>query len=69
VSHIILYLTKIAGGAAMNDMNEKLYKSLGRAGGFGIAIGIIEIVIGIILGTLTIINGAKLIKEKANIMF
>lgn len=53
----------------MNDMNEKLYKSLGRAGGFGIAIGVIEIVIGIILGTLTIINGAKLIRKKANIMF
>ena len=50
-------------------MNEKLYKKLGRAGAFGIAIGIIEIVVGIILGTLTIIQGAKLLKAKVDIMF
>lgn len=50
-------------------MNEKLYKFLGRAGGAGIALGVIEIVVGLLLGTLTIIGGAKLLKSKMGLTF
>lgn len=50
-------------------MSEKLYKTLGRTGGASIAIGVIQITLGIVLGTLTIINGAKMLKGKSNIIF
>lgn len=50
-------------------MNEKIYKSMKRIGGFSITLGIIAIVAGVTIGVLSIINGAKLLKEKAEIMF
>ncbi|MDO4557003.1 MAG: hypothetical protein Q4B70_17980 [Lachnospiraceae bacterium] len=49
-------------------MNEKLYKTVSRIGGGTLAIGIIVLVTGIAAGTMLIINGAKLIKNKYEIM-
>jgi hypothetical protein len=50
-------------------MNEKLYKTLGVAGGVGIAIGVVEIITGLVFGILTIVGGAKLLRSKTNITF
>lgn len=50
-------------------MSEKVYKSMKRVGGTNIALGIVVIVTGITIGVLTIVNGAKLLKDKAEIMF
>lgn len=50
-------------------MNEKLYKSMKHVGGTNIALGILAIVGGVTLGILTIVNGAKMLKAKADIMF
>jgi hypothetical protein len=50
-------------------MEEKTYKSMGLAGAGNIAIGIIVLVTGIVTGILTIISGAKLLKDRKNLMF
>ena len=50
-------------------MQEKIHKVMGRIGAWNIAVGVVLIVIGLGAGILSIINGAKLIKEKAGIMF
>lgn len=50
-------------------MSEKVYKSMKHVGGTNIALGIVLIVTGISIGVLTIVNGAKLLKDKAEIMF
>ena len=49
-------------------MNEKLYKSLSRIGGGTLAVGVVVLVTGVVAGTILIINGAKLIKKKYEIM-
>lgn len=50
-------------------MNEKVYKSMKHAGGANIALGVLMIVAGVTMGVLAIVNGAKLLKDKAEIMF
>lgn len=50
-------------------MNEKVYKSMKHVGGTNIALGILAIVVGVTIGVLTIVNGAKLLRDKAEIMF
>lgn len=50
-------------------MNEKVYKSMRHVGGTNIALGILMIVAGVTMGVLAIVNGAKLLKDKAEIMF
>lgn len=49
--------------------NEKTYKLMGRVGGGTLAIGIIVLVTGIVAGVLTIVNGARLLKGKSDLMF
>lgn len=49
-------------------MNERIYKSLSKFGGFTIALGIITMVTGITVGVLSIINGAKALAVKKNMM-
>ena len=49
-------------------MNEKAYKAMG-AGAAGIAVGIVVTVIGIAAGVISIISGARLLKEKKGILF
>ncbi|MDE6698145.1 MAG: hypothetical protein K2J91_01525 [Lachnospiraceae bacterium] len=50
-------------------MEEKTYKLVKRTGGFSIALGIISIVVGVTVGVLSIITGAKLLKGKSRILF
>ena len=53
----------------MSETNEKIYKTMGFAGGLNIAIGVIEIVMGLVLGILTILTGASVLKSKKKILF
>lgn len=48
---------------------EKIYKSMKNAGASSIALGVIMIVLGLTIGVLTIVNGAKLLKNKSGITF
>lgn len=50
-------------------MEEKVFKTMGRTGAWNIAIGVVLIVVGLTAGVLSIINGARLIKDKSGIMF
>lgn len=50
-------------------MNEKAYKAMGLAGAAGIAVGIVVTVVGIAAGVISIISGARLLKEKKGILF
>lgn len=50
-------------------MNEKVYKTMNVTGGTNIALGIVMIVAGLSLGILTIVNGARLLRNKSGIMF
>ena len=49
-------------------MNEKIFKMLGQVGAVDITIGIIMIIMGVSAGILSIINGARALKAKNNIM-
>ena len=48
---------------------EKVYKSMKHVGAANIAIGVVVIVGGIALGVLSIVAGAKLLKDKKEITF
>lgn len=48
---------------------EKVYKTMKNIGGANIAIGVVILVFGIVLGILNIVCGAKLLKNKADITF
>lgn len=50
-------------------MNEKAYKTMTMAGISNIAVGIIVTVIGVAAGVMTIITGARLIKDKKGLTF
>ncbi len=50
-------------------MNEKIYKAMGRIGASNLAIGICILTVGISAGVLLIVNGARLLRHKSNIMF
>lgn len=50
-------------------MDEKTYKTMGSAGTCSLVIGICVLAGGITAGILLLINGAKLLKNKAKIMF
>lgn len=50
-------------------MNEKTYKTMTVAGAGNIAIGVVVLVCGIVCGILTIVNGAKMLKRKSDIIF
>lgn len=49
-------------------MNEKIYNTMSRSGTWNLAIGITVIVVGIASGVMLILNGAKLIKQKYQLM-
>lgn len=49
--------------------NEKTYKTMANVGAGDLAIGIIVLVTGIVTGILMIINGARLLKGKSDLMF
>lgn len=50
-------------------MDEKIYKTMGSAGASTLAVGICVLAGGITAGTLLIVNGARLLKNKSKIMF
>ena len=50
-------------------MEEKIYHSMGRIGGATITMGIISIICGVTVGILSIVFGAKLLKDKSHILF
>lgn len=47
--------------------NEKLYRTISHGGAGSLTLGIIVLVMGIVSGTLMIINGARLLKQKYQI--
>lgn len=49
-------------------MNEKVYKTMTGAGAGNIALGIVVLVTGIVSGILMIVNGARLLKRKSEIL-
>ena len=51
----------------MNEQ-EKVFKTIERAGVSSIVLGIIVLVTGIAAGVLTIINGARLLKDKNSLL-
>ncbi len=50
-------------------MNEKVYKTMKHAGGFSVAMGIVIIVAGLVVGIGSIVSGAFLLKRKSDITF
>ena len=50
-------------------MNEKTYKTMANVGAGDLALGIVILVTGIVSGILMIINGARLLKGKSDLMF
>ena len=50
-------------------MEEKIYKTMGKAGVANLVIGICVLVVGTASGVLLIINGARLINQKNNLTF
>lgn len=48
---------------------EKAYKTMKGAGAGNIALGVIMIVAGVATGILAIINGARLLKNKNELIF
>ena len=49
-------------------MSEKLYKIASGVGAGNIALGIITLVTGVTTGVLMIVNGARLLKGKSDMM-
>lgn len=52
----------------MVEYNEKIYKKIADAGAAGIVVGIILIVIGIAVGTISIVFGAKALRAKNHLI-
>ncbi len=50
-------------------MNEKTYKTMKSTGAGSIAIGIVVLIGGVVCGVLAIINGARLLRKKSEIIF
>lgn len=50
-------------------MSEKAYKAMGSAGAGSIVIGVIMIVVGVAAGVISIVSGARLLKEKNGLIF
>ena len=48
---------------------EKAYKTMTSAGAGNIALGIVMIVAGLVSGIITIVNGARLLKNRNGITF
>lgn len=50
-------------------MEEKVYKTMNRAGALNIVLGVIGLVVGAASGVLLIISGARLLARKTKILF
>ena len=49
-------------------MNERIYKTMSSTGACSLAVGIIILATGITAGIMMIINGARLLKKKSEIL-
>ncbi|MBR5508953.1 MAG: hypothetical protein IKV59_02750 [Lachnospiraceae bacterium] len=49
--------------------NEKIYKTMTSVGAVDLAVGIIVLLTGIVAGVLLIVNGARLLKGKSDLIF
>ena len=49
--------------------NEKVYKTMKHVGAGDLVLGIVVLATGIVAGILMIINGARLLKGKSELMF
>ncbi len=47
---------------------EKIYKTMKSSGGIGLALGIITVVTGLTTGIIMIVNSARLLAEKKNVI-
>ncbi|HHU74056.1 MAG TPA: hypothetical protein GXZ28_05435 [Clostridiales bacterium] len=50
-------------------MMEKIYKTMKSVGVWNLVIGIMLIVAGALAGAFMIVNGAKLLKKKSDLLF
>ncbi|WP_251388752.1 hypothetical protein [Mediterraneibacter agrestimuris] len=48
---------------------EKAYKTMTSSGAANLAVGIVMVVAGVVAGVLTIINGARLLKNRREIIY
>lgn len=51
------------------NAHEKMYKTLKNVGAANLAFGIVIIIAGVTVGVMSIVNGARLLKSKSNILF
>ena len=49
-------------------MNEKIFKTLGQIGASGNVVGIITVIVGVSVGVVSIVSGARALKLKGKIM-
>ena len=49
-------------------MNEKIYKTMASSGAGSLALGIVVLVTGLVTGILMIVNGARLLRRKSEIL-
>lgn len=50
-------------------MSEKIYKIMNATGAGSIAVGVVVLVSGVVCGVLAIVNGARLLRNKSDIIF
>ena len=56
----------LLGGRSL--MNEKIYKTMASSGAGSLALGIVVLVTGLVTGILMIVNGARLLRRKSEIL-
>ena len=49
-------------------MNEKIYKTMASSGAGSLPLGIVVLVTGLVTGILMIVNGARLLRRKSEIL-
>jgi hypothetical protein len=50
-------------------MAERAYKTMKQVGAGSIALGIITVIFGVVCGIMAIVNGARLLRRKKDILF
>ena len=66
----------LLGGRSLMDccdddlqaLNEKIYKTMASSGAGSLALGIVVLVTGLVTGILMIVNGARLLRRKSEIL-
>lgn len=63
------YESAATGSGQELDMSEKIYTTMKSVGVGNLVIGILLIITGIASGVLVIVNGARLLRKKSEILF